>query len=161
MALAAAKIPGGPQMVQDYTGFAEVVGNGLVCHRLFNDTGSALVSRTPYYEVESGMGSADTNGPRAIALVDDAKRHRLVVALEAVADQSWGWFAFKGLVDQVIVASAARTTGHAFKVLDGVVTSTGAGPDYDDEEFAVNLEATETGAACDMILLGRDFLATT
>lgn len=161
MALPVSKLSSGFQAVPHQDGYAEAVVNGMVLHRLFNDTGAALVSRTPYYEVESGMSSSDTNGPRAIALVDDAKRHRLVVALESPADQTWSWFAYKGLVDQVIVPSAARTTAHAFKVLDGVVTSTGAVPDYDDEEFAINLEATETGAACDMILLGRDFLATT
>jgi len=160
MALEKIRIGSGPTGVPDYTGYAEAVIQGTVCVRLFNDTGAALVDRTPYY-IDHTMLDTDTNGPRAIALVDDAKRHKLVVALEAVPNQSWGWFAYRGLVDQVVLPSAARTTGHAFKVLDGVVTSTGAVPDYDDEEFATNLEATETSTACDMVLWGRDFLATT
>lgn len=161
MAANKVRVASGFQFSNDYTGYAEAVVNGVVCHRLYNDTGAALVDRTPYYEVETGMDKDDLNGPRAIALVDDAKRHRLVVALQAVKAGEWGWFAFKGVVDQVVLPSAARTTGHAFKVLDGVVTSTGAVPDYDDEEFATNLEPSETGTACDMILWGREFLATT
>lgn len=152
---------GGPQSVPDYTGYAEAEANGLVMHRLFNDTGSTIPSRTLCFETALGMSASDTNGPRAILLVDDALRHTEAVALEAVADQAWGWFAVKGLVDNVIVASEARTTGHAVKVHNGAVATMSANPAYSDSEFAVYLSATDTLTAVDLMLYGREALSTT
>ena len=159
------RVGSGIAQVPDYPvagnlGFTKAIVNGTEYWRLFNDTGAALVDRTPYH-VDYTVANSDTNGPRVIVLIDDAVRHTLVVSMSAVANQEWGWFAFMGKVDKMVVASAARTTGHALKVLDGVVTTIGAAPAFLDTEFGVILEATETSAAIDVLLYGREYLSTT
>jgi hypothetical protein len=162
MALEVVRTGSGFQQVPDYAGFQEAMRNGVKCWRLFNDTGSAIANRTPVYVSAIGMSASDTAGPRVVALGDDTLRHQLVVALEAVANQAWGWFAVQGLVDGMVRATSSVVTGHAFKVLDGAVASTGGIPAYADTEFAVYVGATNSAlVAADVLLFGREFLATT
>lgn len=66
--------------------------------RVFNDTGGALVVGDCYHLTASGLPEEN---PKVLDFTDAGNDNyrMLVVAVEAIADQSYGWVAFAGYVD--------------------------------------------------------------
>lgn len=97
--------------------------------RLYNGTGAAMVVGRVYRMAFDG--DEETN-PSAVACVTLAVYQHVVVALEAVASASWGWFAIQGYVDAMCNGDAVDIAKDDFlTVNDGT----------DDDAFINNTTA--------------------
>lgn len=98
----------------------------------------------------------------AIALADNVDFHKVLVAAEAIASGSAGWWYVEGNgISATLAASATATAGYGLKLLDGAVVSTGAAFTELDTELGIIEESIESTTACVVTLLGREVLGTT
>jgi hypothetical protein len=81
--------------------------------RLFNDAGEAAVVGGVYLIVPTGV---EEENPKVIDVAaDTVVAHRVAVAIEAVADQAWGWFAVGGYVDALVEGTTDVAVGDFLK----------------------------------------------
>ena len=122
--------------------------------KLFNDLGSAAVVGRPY--VISFDGADLDQIPKAITPATIAADQYVVVAVEAVADQAWGWYCCAGWVDALVDGGTNDVTaGDYLKVAN-------AGTSFVDDGTArttdtcAKASTTNTGAAAmqKILLLG-------
>ena len=128
-----------------------------VIYQCYNDLGSAVVAGEMFFL--SYEGDADSLSPTArptlMVPATSAIYRKVVVALEAVADQAWGKFMYAGHCPLVLCASTVAINDY----LQGVTATRVAGDDsttqtIDSFGIAVtDYSATTTG--CEAILFGE------
>lgn len=87
--------------------------------RLYN-AGSALVKGQVY--LVDYKGTPGTS-PRAITPATNTPTREVVVAVEAVPANSWGWFCLGGWVDAMVEGTTAVAIGDYLKVTTGTSTT--------------------------------------
>lgn len=92
-------------------------GTEFLVVKLYNGTGSAMVAKRVY--VMAYDGDEETN-PKAIALNALASVPRyVVVATEATAAASWGWFVIQGYFDPLVEGTTAVAVDDMLKAATG------------------------------------------
>lgn len=151
-------------------GFAAIERNGDVYLRVYNATGASLAAGVQVY-LKWVYNADETKTWQIVALVDDALRHVIGVVDSlrassgsgttpsgAIADSDWGFIKVKGTI-KATTASITTVQGEHLKILDAAAAAAGAAP-YADTTYAGCLEAS-TATTHDIVLFGREFLATT
>lgn len=85
--------------------------------RLYNATGGALTSGG-FYMVDYGGTTPTAPNPRVVTPATTAIMREFVVALSALADVSYGWFAYAGYVDALVEGTTDVTAGDYLKLVN-------------------------------------------
>lgn len=95
---------------------------GKVGHlvRLYNATGGVLVLNAVYMVNYSGNPATS---PQVIAAAASTPTRELVVAKEAVAIASWGWFCFSGWTDALVEGTTDVAIGDFLKFASATSTT--------------------------------------
>lgn len=86
-------------------------GTAMSQVRLYNATGGALTAGG-WYMISWGGSTATAPNPRVIAVATTTLLREFVVAMTALADVSYGWFAYQGYVDALVDGTSDVTAGH-------------------------------------------------
>jgi hypothetical protein len=85
--------------------------------RLFNDTGAACVKGGVYMV---GFDATEEQNPKIEVCAAVTVNRQLVVAVEATADQTWGWFAYAAYVDALVDGDTTDiSAGDYLKIVAG------------------------------------------
>lgn len=124
--------------------------------RLYNATGGALTAGG-WYMIAWGGTTATAQNPRVIVPATTALMREFVVALAALADASYGWFAYSGYVDALVDGTSDVTAGHFVKLVNGSTAVVTDGATYTANTVAVCLPGQTTNAPTSTrcFLIGR------
>lgn len=84
--------------------------------RLYNNTGGVLTLNAVYMLNYSGNPATS---PQVIAAATSTPTRMLVIAKEAVAIASWGWFAYAGWTDALVDGTTDVAIGDFLKLTSG------------------------------------------
>ena len=112
----------------------------------------ALTAKTPY------KITVNEYGPVTAALANEATYSYVGVPLGAVASGANAWLQIGGYCASVVTASLSVAVGHAINITTGATADAGA--DYAGlvAQWAVNVTATTTATAHNLILVPKMFL---
>ncbi len=82
--------------------------------RLFNDTGGATIKNAVYMV---GFDGDLTQNPKIETCAAVTVDRQLVVATEAYADQTWGWYVFAGVYDVMVEGTTDVAVGDYLKLV--------------------------------------------
>ena len=128
-------------------------GEGQEWVRLFNDSGAAAVKGQPYLLMHDGD---EEENLKAITVASTAAGvpALIVVAMEAVADQAWGWYCWRGTLDAMVDGDATDVA------VDDYLQVANAGTAFTDntttrtaQSAAIAMEANTGAAALKKIYL--------
>jgi hypothetical protein len=116
---------------------------------------AALTAKTPYKLI------ANEYGPVTAALADGVLYYTVIVPVAAVASGADFWGQIGGYCASMVTPSLSVSVGHALSILDGAVADAGADYSGAAGEFAVNVTATTTATAHNVMLVPERILETT
>ena len=90
--------------------------------RLFNDTGAAAVVGRPYIIIHDGDEEENPKAATPASTAAGANTY-VVVAMEAVADQDWGWYCWRGYVDAMVDGDSTDVTKDDYLLVANAATA--------------------------------------